>query len=137
MMIYGQAGFVSRATLFVLLGIGAFLALAVMVLPKGFSDDLSKVGQGMPAVVLIHDKNSVGSLNLMSLLGKVRSDYADKLEFVVVNIDSAEGQMFREQQNIAGIVAVLFDSNGTKLGTYGNTKDERELRFLLDKLSLE
>ena len=136
-MTYGQTGSATRTTLIVILGVSAFLVVAIMLLPKGFNDDLSKIGQGMPAVVLVHDKGSVGSLELMTLLNKVRPDYADEMEFIVVNINSREGKMFREQQNIDGVVLVLFGHNGIKRGTLANSKDEAELRAELSKLFLE
>ncbi len=136
-MTYSQAGSASRTTLFVILGVSAFWAIAIMLLPKGFNDDLSKIGQGMAAVVLIHDKSSIQSLDLMTLLNKVRPDYAGKVEFFVVNVNSKEGQMFRQQQNVGAVVLVFFSPNGTKRGTLGNSKGETELRSELDKLSLE
>lgn len=136
-MNYSQTGSATHTTLFVILGVSAFLAVAVMLLPKGFNDDLSKIGQSLPAVVLVHDNASMGSLDLMALLNKVRPDYADKIEFIVVNINSKEGKIFREQQNIYGIVLVLFSHNGIKRGTLENSKDEAELRSELNKLFLE
>ena len=133
-MTYRQTGSAARTTLLVILGVCAFFAVAVMLLPKGFSDDLTKIGQGMPAVVLVHDKGSMGSLNLMDLLNKVRSDYSDKVEFIVVNINSQEGKMFREQQNIDGVNLVLFSHRGIQRGTLANSNDEAELRLELNKL---
>lgn len=133
-MTYSQTGSATKTTLFVLLGVCAFLAVAIMLLPKGFNDDLSIIGKGMPAVVLVHDKGSMGSLNLMELLNKVRPDYADKVEFIVVNINSKEGIMFREKQKIDGIVLAFFNRNGVKRGTFANSNDEAVLRSELNKL---
>ena len=135
-MNYRQTGSASRTTLFVILGVSAFLAFAIMLLPKGFNDDLSTIGQGMPAVVLVHDNGSVVSLNLMELLNKVRPDYADNVEFIVVNNTSKEGEMFKEQQNIYGSVLVLLSHNGIKRGTLANSEDEAGLRSELNKLLL-
>ncbi len=135
-MAYNQAGFLSRKVLFFIIGISAFLAAAVMLLPKGFSDDLSKIGKGMAAVVLTHDKSSMRSLELMTLLNKVRSDYADKVEFFVVTINSREGQIFRQRQNVGSIVLIFFSPNGTKESTLDSNMSEMDLRLELDKLSL-
>ncbi|MBN4079550.1 hypothetical protein JYT26_02805 [Beggiatoa alba] len=136
-MTHHQTGFASRTVVFIILGVGAFLAIAVMLLPDGFSDDLSKIGQGTATVVLTHDNSSVGSLDVMTLLNKVRSDYAGKIEFLVVNVNTREGQIFRQQQNVDAIVLVFFSSNGKKLGTISHTMNETELRSVLDKLSFE
>jgi len=136
-MIYRETGSASRTTLFVILGVSVFLGIAIMLLPKGFSDDLSKVGQGTSTVVLVHDKSSMGSLNLMTLLNKVRPDYAGKVDFIVVNVNSRKGEMFTKQQNVGGIELVFFSPKGTNRGTLGNNKSEAELRSELDKLSLD
>jgi len=136
-MIDKQAGSATRTTLFVILGASVFLILAFMLLPKGFSDDLSKMGQGKAAVVLIHDKGSVRSLDLMTLLNKVRSDYSGKVEFFVVDIATREGRMFRQQQNDDSIVLVLFSANGAKLAAHSYGLGEAGLRSELDKLSSE
>ena len=76
------------------------------------------------------------SLNLMELLNKVRPDYADNVEFIVVNNTSKEGEMFKEQQNIYGSVLVLLSHNGIKRGTLANSEDEAGLRSELNKLLL-
>jgi len=134
-MIYNQAGSAIRTTLFVIVGVSAFLVLAIMLLPKGFSDDLSKLGQGTAAVVLIHDKGSVRSLDLMTLLNKVRSDYSGKVDFFVVDVATREGRMFRQQQNDDSIVLVLFSANGAKLAAHSYGMDEAALRSELEILS--
>lgn len=135
-MIYNQAGSASRTTLLILLGVGAFLAAAIMLLPKGFSNDVSKIGQGVASVVMVHDKNSMRSLDLMTLLGNVRSDYSDTVEFIVVDEISREGQIFQQQQNVGAINLIFFSANGVRQGTFNNSKSEVELRSALDKLSL-
>ena len=136
-MIYNQKGSASRITLFTILGVSAFLAIAVMLLPKGFNDDLSIIGKGKAVVVLTHDKNSMRSLDLMTLLNKVRSDYSAKIEFIVVDSNAKDGQLFSQQQNVNAIVFVFFGPHGENIGTLDNIRGETELRSELDKLSLE
>lgn len=133
-MTYTQIGSATRTTLIVVLGVGAFLAIAVMLLPKGFSDDLSRIGQGKAAVVLTHDKNSMWSLQYMELLNKIRPAYTDKVEFLVVDANTSEGQSFKQQQGVGAIVLVFFGPDGTKRGTFDNGMDETALRAELDKL---
>lgn len=107
---------------------------AVLLLPKGFSDDLSKIGQGLPVVVLMHDKNSVKSLALMELLNKIRSDYAGKIDFLAVDIDSQEGQVFSRRQAVGGITLLLFDAHGIRRAVLDQSADENSLRSVLDGL---
>ena len=134
-MTYSQAGIVSRATLYIILGASVFLAAAFMLLPKGFSDDASKIGQGKSAVVLVHDKSSMRSLDIMTMLNKVRGDYASKIDFIVVNISSKEGQLFRQQQNVNAFALIFFNPKGARLGLLVNNMDESKLRLELDKIS--
>lgn len=133
-MTYSQTGSASRTSLIVVLVIGALLAVAVMLLPKGFSDDLSKIGQGLAVVVLTHDKNSMGSTELMELLNKVRSDYPGKVEFLAVDINTMKGNAFSRQQRVGPAVVVLFSQDGTKQGVLYYGIDEQKLRSELDNL---
>jgi len=51
-MKYTQTGSAARTTLITLVAIVAFLVVAIMLLPKGFSSDTSVIGQGSHVVVL-------------------------------------------------------------------------------------
>jgi len=62
-------------TLAVVAGICGLLFLMYSMLPKGFKDDLTLIGQGAVSVVLTHDKNLLDSVQTMELLNEVRSDY--------------------------------------------------------------
>lgn len=105
-----------------------------MLLPKGFSDNLSKIGQGLPAVVLTHDKNSVGSMEVMVLLNKVRADYAGKVDFLAVDIDTREGQAFSRQQGVGGVMLVLFDPDGARRSVLNGGIGEKDLRSEIDNI---
>ena len=131
-MTYPQGGSATRTSLIVVLVVSAFLAAAVMLLPKGFSDNLSKIGQGSAVVVLTHDKNSVRSMDFMALLNKVRSDYAGKVEFLAVDVNTSEGLAFAQQQDVGSVVLVLFGPDGTRRSVLAGGVDEKELRSALD-----
>lgn len=133
-MIDKQAGTVSRSGLIVVVIVCFVLGLAAMLLPKGFSDDLSKIGQGMAVIVLTHDKNSVRSMELMSLLNKIRADYKGTIEFMAVDIDSREGQIFSQRQGVDGIMLILFDAAGGRQLVFDRSVSEMDLRFALDAL---
>ncbi len=51
------------------------IATVVMNLPRGFSDDLTRIGKGKAAVVLVRDKNAVQSFDLMEVLNGIRDQY--------------------------------------------------------------
>ena len=133
-MIYTQTGSAARTSLIVVLVIGGLLAVAVMLLPKSFSDDLSKIGQGSATVVLTYDKNLVGSMNFMDLLNNVRSDYAGKVEFLAVDINTREGQNFSRRHGIGAVVLVLFGPDGVRRGFLNGGIGEKRLRSELDKI---
>jgi hypothetical protein len=129
-----QVGLARYTRLIVIFTICAILVAVVMLLPKGFSDDMSKIGQGTNVVVLTHNKNSVQSMELMELLNTVRSDYEEMVEFLVVDIDTREGQAFirREGVSFGASVLVLFDGDGARKGILAGSVSEKELRSALD-----
>jgi hypothetical protein len=95
------------AVFFVLLAV-----VAVMNLPRGYSDDLSRIGKGQAAVVLVRDKNAVQSFDLMNVLEGIRDKYAGQVEFLLTDFDTPEGRAFITANNAARVTLVLFDANG-------------------------
>lgn len=127
-----QTGSALRSSLLTVGVIAALLFIAFLMLPKGFSDDLSRIGQGTSVVVLTHNKEAVQSLDLMTLLDRVRADYAGKIEFLAVDIDTEIGQAFMEHEQIGGSALLLFDPDGTRRGVLISVPDELTLRAALD-----
>jgi len=97
----------------------ALLILAVvtvaMNLPRGFSDDLTRIGKGKPAVVFVRDKNAVESMGVINLLGDVRGQYAGRVEFLLTDYDTPEGRAFIAASHAAPITVVLYDASGKQL----------------------
>jgi len=94
---------------------GLLLALAafiVMSLPRGYSDDLSPIGKGKPAVVLIRDKNAVQSFDLIDVMNSIRDEYTGKVEFLLTDFDTRQGQVFAETHHATRATLVLLDANG-------------------------
>ena len=133
-MPYHQAGSMLRNSLITLSIIAIVLAFAFTLLPKGFSGDVSKIGQGSPSIVLTHNKNSVQSLELMELMGQVRADYEHKLEFLVINVETPTGKAFINRQDVYSSSLVLFGPLGKQLTTLDSTTNEVSLRLILDQL---
>ena len=121
-----------RYSLLTVAAILAGLAFAAAMLPRGFSDDLSRIGGGANVAVLVHNRNSAQSLELMSLVNAVRSDYAGKAEFLVADIDSDSGKAFVREQRPGDSILVFFGPKGTRRGAINRIKDEKELRQALD-----
>lgn len=94
---------------------GMLLLFAVVIavnLPRGYSDDLSLVGKGKVAVVLVRDKNVVQSSDLLEVLNTVRDQYAGQVEFLMTDYDSAEGRAFIADKGAARVTLAVLDGNG-------------------------
>jgi len=89
-----------------------FAAAAAMNLPRGYSDDLSRIGKGKAAVVLIRDKNTVQSFDLMNVMDSVRDQYAGKVEFLLTDFNTPQGRAFIETNKAARATLVLLDADG-------------------------
>lgn len=97
---------------------GILLLIAVaaaMNLPRGFSDDLSRIGKGQATVVLVRDKNAVQSFDLMEILNAVRDKYAGRVEFLLTDFDTPQGRAFIAANNAARVTLVLFNPSGKEV----------------------
>ena len=133
-MRYIHTGSAARTTLITLVAIAAFLVVAITLLPKGFSTDTSVIGQGSHVVVLAHNKELMYSLNLMDSLNKVRSEYSDRIEFRVVDMNTPQGQAFLQQQQVQLGSLLFFAPDGTRQRVVSNIDDETGLRASLNSI---
>lgn len=92
-----------------------FAAVIAMNLPRGYSDDLSRIGKGKVAVVLVRDKNAVQSFDLMEVMDAVRGKYAGQVEFLLTDSDTPEGRAFIADKGAARVTLVVLDGNGKTL----------------------
>lgn len=87
-------------------------AVAVMNLPRGYSDDLSRIGKGKAAVVLVRDKNAVQSFDLIEVMNGLRDQYAGQVEFLLTDFNTPEGRAFIAANSAARVTLVVLDANG-------------------------
>jgi flagellar basal body-associated protein FliL len=127
-----QTGSAKLTTLIIILAVVAILAIAVMMLPKGFKDDLSLIGQGKVSVVLTHDKNIVASVEMMETLNAIRADYEDKVEFLAVDIATPVGNGFMRDQAVGPVVLVVFNADGTRQQVLRGDSNASQVRAVLD-----
>jgi hypothetical protein len=103
----------ARKIKWVVVGLLLLLVATVMMnLPHGYSDDLSRIGKGQAAVVLVRDKNAVQSFDLMNVLDGIRDKYAGRVEFLLTDFDTPEGRAFIIANNAARATLALFDADG-------------------------
>ena len=133
-MNYMQAGSAKIIKLIVILVIFGVFAVGVMLLPKGFKDDLSVIGQGSVSVVLVHDKNLVGSGKIMEVMNKVRTDNEEEVNFLAVDVNTPIGRNFMQEYDVGSIAVVFFGRDGSKNEVFKRGINESELRLTLNKL---
>jgi len=109
----------SRARVFKWTAVVLCVLLAIVVvaknLPRGFSDDLSSVGKGKAAVVLIRDKNAVQTFDLLELMNGLRNQYAGKVEFLLTDSNTSQGKRFMKANEAPRVTLVLLDPSGKKV----------------------
>jgi len=112
-----------------LIVLGAWLLLRM--LPPGFETDLSLVGTGEPAVVLVHDHNYVESVDLMDNLNQVRSEHPEAMLYLVADLNAPRGQRFADQYDLDAVTLILFDRHGNHVATTRGRKTAAEIRSWL------
>lgn len=126
-----QTGVAWRSILITITVVTALLSILVTLLPKGYKDDLSRIGKGVGTVVLIHNKNGVQSLNLMGLVDQVRPDFESHVAFLIAEVDTASGRAFMQSQQASNVGLVLFSADGKRLGFVDGNIDKDALRAAL------
>lgn len=89
----------------------ALIGVAVMLLPRGFDTDLSRIGAGVPVVVLVHDNGSSASLALMEMLEQLRDEYSHA-HYVIADVNTPEGQGFARAHGYVPATLLVYDSRG-------------------------
>ena len=116
-------------TLAVIFGAGI---LIFTQLPRGaFPTDLSRIGQGSPALVVARDINFVAGAEVMDLLNTVRPEYSDRVEFLAVNLGNRQGQGFARLHRMRDGTVVLFSGDGTRISAIDVPRTQGEVRQLL------
>ena len=104
------------------------VAVAVSLLPRGFSQDTSIIGKGTNAVVLVYDPNLVQSGETMLAMNVVRDEYEGRLEFIVANINTPPGRTFVHVHGLRPPALVFFGANGERLQILYSPQDGESLR---------
>ncbi len=112
--------------------IGAVLWL---LLPKGsFSNDLTRVGQGQPALVMLREVHVMGGDRVMEQMLLIQAEFQDSVEFLVVHTGHPDGEAFAAEHNISDGSLVLFDAEGQVLGRSARPESADALRQFITEL---
>lgn len=90
---------------------GGYLAYSANA--KLHEQDLTRIGQGTPTVVQIHDPNCSVCARLQRNTKSALGAFSDgELEYVVANIKSSKGKAFAERNAVPHITLMLYDGKG-------------------------
>lgn len=116
------------------LAIVVLLALAVLMLPRGYNTDLSKIGNGKYAVVQTFDKNTVQSEELMDTVNTVRKEFEPRgVEFLVADMGTERGRRFTQSHGVSSATLLIFAPDGRLLRTLTEKQDSASLRRAIDQ----
>jgi hypothetical protein len=124
----------SRRGLIALGSTALIIALVVFMvgrLPPPYDTDLSRLGEGRPAAVIIHDHNTVDSIVLMQHLDELRAEYEPALLLLLADFHRPDGRAFAERYDLPRASLTLFDARGEQVQTYTRHREREDLvRFL-------
>ena len=104
-------------------------------LPRGpYSTDLSRIGQGRPAVVLAYDIQTMGGMEVMALLDTLRPTYRDRVQFLVAPLGAPNGQAFCQRHRAVSGTVVLFSETGIPVRTIHGPANAAELQQAIEGL---
>ncbi len=120
----------------IIVAIIALFALMVRLLPVGYDTDLTRIGAGQPAAVLIHDPNIVQSGNLMHAVDRVRGDFEPHVAFLVADQNLDNGAQFAARQGLPIAALALFSAEGDLIDVYMGAPDSPTIRnWLAEQLA--
>jgi len=115
--------------LLVIVGLG----FGVTMLPSGYSEDLSVIGSGKNVAVLVHNKEGVRSLNLMNQVDAIRESYKGRIEFRIAESGTQKGAEFAKKNRAGVATLVLFEGDGTSVGTLSDVENAESLTRTLNQ----
>jgi hypothetical protein len=99
----------------VVLGAAAVLWAA---LPKdAYDTDLTRIGAGIPALVITHDAMYMGGMAAKEVVGALRDDYAERVAFLVADVNTPAGMDLAHAHGVHDGVVLLFGPDGTHRAT--------------------
>jgi len=111
---------------------GVVAALGAFVwsqLPDGsYPTDLSRIGQGRPAVVLTMESHYLEGASVMHLMHDVRDEFGHSAAFLVASLSQQDGRSFATRHGAVDGTVVLFDAQGQRVAMLRTPQSREELR---------
>jgi len=112
----------------IVLGGGGFFAVS-KVRATIAEQDLSKIGNGTPAIVQIHDPQCPVCIALQKEARHALLSFEDgELEYLVANIKSKEGSELANKYFVPHVTLLLFDGSGSLVKILNGSHDSDFLR---------
>jgi len=90
--------------------------------------DLTRIGNGTPTIVQIHDPQCPKCVALQKETRDALSNFEDgELQYLVANIRTVEGKMLATAHRVAHVTLLLFDGQGRKRNTLTGPNSSRYL----------
>lgn len=106
------------------------------MLPKAaFSSDISQVGEGRPAMVMLRDVGVMGGERVLEQMLEVYPEFEQQMIFLVVHTGIPAGVDFAAEHGVTDGQLVLFSGEGNVIGRSDRTGSADALRrFIRDNL---
>ena len=112
------------------LGVGGYFALGA-VRAGAAEYDLTRIGNGKPAVVQIHDPQCPTCTALQRQTRKALKSFdKDALVYLVANIKQTQGQALAARYGVGHVTLLLFDGQGQLRQTLSGMRQSEELELL-------
>lgn len=109
---YRQHGALKHNLAAIVLIVGGMTALIWSLLPPSYSMDLSQIGRGKPAVVLVYDAGDMSSIKLMENFNPIRGNYDDAIHFLVADVNTPSGGQYAEAKGLSAATTVFYSASG-------------------------
>ncbi len=97
--------------------------------------DLSRVGNGTPTIVQVHDPQCSLCRSLQRETRKALKQFEEnELDYVVANIKTAEGSRFARRYAVPHVTLLLFDKRGELRATMRGQRQSEELGLAFRQL---
>ncbi len=110
-----QQGALKNNLIAMLLVLGGLAVLVTTMLPPSYNDDLTLIGKGKPAIVIVFDSGSMSSVQLVENLNPLKEKFSDQLNFLIADINSPDGAAFQRNNNVHDGNALFYTSTGEKI----------------------
>lgn len=111
----------------------AALAVAIWLsIPKGFDTDLSKIGNGQPALVFVYERDLLASARQTEEMNRQRAALEEQVQLLIADTGHPAARDLMARHQVEAITFLLFDARGSLVSTWPGPTDAAELRRLIE-----